>query len=84
MKVVGINGSGRLGGNTAVLVQGFLEGAAEAGGTDEKARWRKKGAGRFQTARKRSRPPRLAFTRGSKSAQTTCAHPGQGRSGACQ
>ena len=31
MKVLGVNGSGRSGGNTAVLVRGFLEGAREAG-----------------------------------------------------
>jgi multimeric flavodoxin WrbA len=31
MNVVGINGSGRLNGNTAVLVRAILEGAAEAG-----------------------------------------------------
>lgn len=31
MRVVGINGSGRADGNTAVLVRGVLDGAAEAG-----------------------------------------------------
>ena len=31
MKVVGVNGSGRTGGNTAVLVNAILEGASEAG-----------------------------------------------------
>jgi len=35
MKVLGINGSGRIDGNTAVLVKGFLEGAAEAGAETE-------------------------------------------------
>ena len=43
MKVLGINGSGRAGGNTAVLVQAFLEGAREGGAdTDflELAGWR--------------------------------------------
>jgi len=33
MKILGINGSGRTGGNTAVLVKAVLSGAAEAGAT---------------------------------------------------
>lgn len=35
MKVIGINGSGRAGGNTAVLVGAILEGAREAGADTE-------------------------------------------------
>jgi len=35
MKVLGINGSGRVDGNTAVLVRGILEGAAESGADTE-------------------------------------------------
>jgi len=35
MKVLGINGSGRAGGNTAVLVRAFLEGAREGGAETE-------------------------------------------------
>jgi len=46
MKVVGINGSGRPDGNTAVLVRAILEGAAESGAATEfiqLAAWRLQG-----------------------------------------
>jgi multimeric flavodoxin WrbA len=35
VKVIGVNGSGRIDGNTAVLVKGFLDGAAGAGAETE-------------------------------------------------